>query len=247
MSERIANYCHKVDIGRVRKTNEDVALSLVNASGDALLLVCDGMGGHKRGDVAAKLACETLKTDFLQYDKFRNNLEVRSFLRHSIKKANKLIFAMTSENAEQKMGTTLTVAVIHKNSLFVVNIGDSRAYIIDDSVTRITEDDSYVNYLYKIGKISFEEIDTHPQRHILTNALGLFSNVSFDIDFYHYDNNRILLCSDGLYNSLSEEEMVTLVTTKQSVEEKCDLLIATANNNGGFDNCAVVLWEVSKK
>lgn len=247
MNKRIGNYCYKVDIGNVRKTNEDVAIALTNSNGDALLMVCDGMGGHKRGDVAANIVIDTIKNEFGKIDKFSNILEVKSFLKKAIKRANKLVYEMAkNENTGQRMGTTLSLVLIRKNGMFIVNIGDSRAYVVEDSLTQLTSDDTYVNYLYKIGKINFEDIDKHPQRHILTNALGLFPNPTFDIDYCRYDNNRILVCSDGLYNSLSDEEMLTILTTSESVNEKCELLIKTANRNGGLDNSAVVLWEVSK-
>ena len=145
-----------------------------------------------------------------------------------------------------KMGTTLTLALIRKNALFIISIGDSRAYIIDDSVIRLTEDETYVNYLYHMNRIKLEDMDKHPQRHILTNALGLYKNLSFEIDYYRYNNNRIMLCSDGLYNAVSEEEMLTILTTSMSIYEKCDLLIDTANKNGGKDNACVAMWEVQK-
>lgn len=247
MNERVGFYCYKTDIGTVRKTNEDVAMAMTNASGDALLFVCDGMGGHNKGDVAANITCEVITSEFKKVDRFLNNMDVRSFLKRTVKKANKAVFDFANNDEKfAKMGTTLTLALIRKNALFIISVGDSRAYIIDDSVIRLTEDETYVNYLYHMNRIKLEDMDKHPQRHILTNALGLYKNLSFEIDYYRYNNNRIMLCSDGLYNAVSEEEMLTILTTSMSIYEKCDLLIDTANKNGGKDNACVAMWEVKK-
>ena len=247
MNERVGFYCYKTDIGIVRKTNEDVAMAMTNASGDALLLVCDGMGGHNKGDVAANISSEVITSEFRKIDRFLNNMDVRNFLRKTVKKANKAVFDLANKDEKfSKMGTTLTLALIRKKSLFIVSVGDSRAYIIDDSVIHLTEDETYVNYLYHTNRIKLEDMDKHPQRNILTNALGLYKNLDFEIDYYRYNNNRVLLCSDGLYNSVSEEEMLTILTTSMSIYEKCDLLIDAAIKNGGKDNACVAVWEVQK-
>ena len=248
MSNRIGEFSYKTNIGNVRKTNEDAAIALINASGDVLLVVCDGMGGHNYGDIAASYAIDVLVREFKKHDKFLNLYETKAFLRKAIKKANKYIFNAATKNEKyKKMGTTISVALIRRATLLVANVGDSRVYLANDKLVCLTEDDSYVNYLYQMGKIDREEMLTHPKRHILTKALGLTENINFDIDIHRYKNSRIMLCTDGLYTSLSEEEIITILNTSDSVEERCELLLKTVNRNGGYDNSAVTVWEVSKK
>lgn len=247
MSEnKVGHFIYKSDIGKVRTTNEDFCYATKNESGDVLLVVADGMGGYVKGDVAAKLAIDILKKDFKAITHFASSLEVRRFLNHTIKKINSEIFKVANENELiKKMGTTLTTVIIHKNRIFVVSIGDSRAYFLDDdALVRLTEDDSYVNYLYHMQKISFEEMETHPKRHILTNALGVNQNTTYTIDAYRYTGSLIFLCSDGLYTMVSEEEISDILKAHNSLEEKCEFLIKAANANGGKDNMALVIWEV---
>ena len=246
MKTKKGQFAYYTNIGKERTTNEDVAIVLANKSNDVLMVVCDGMGGYAKGDVAARIALDTLKEDFEKFDRFLNSLEVKRFLTRNIKKANHKIYKLAHENnLSSKMGTTITAAIIRKNRLFVVSIGDSRAYIVEDTIIRITDDDSYVNYLYRLNRISFEEMDTHPKRHILMNALGLTPNINFDVSFYRHDNSRIFLCTDGLYTMLNEEKIYNILTMNMSTEEKCRLLIDTANENGGKDNIGLALWEVN--
>ncbi|MCH5180211.1 MAG: Stp1/IreP family PP2C-type Ser/Thr phosphatase [Erysipelotrichales bacterium] len=246
MRTRIGTFTYVTDIGKVRTTNEDVSIAIKNKSNDVLMVVCDGMGGYTKGDVAASIALNTLKDEFEKIDHFFSALEVRKFLSRNIKKANQKIYKIAHENGlSSKMGTTITAVIIRKNTIFVVSIGDTRAYIVEDEILRITDDDSYVNYLYRLNRISFEDMETHPKRHILMNALGLTPNVSFEVSFYRHDNSRILLCSDGLYTMVSEEKMHKILTSKKSIDEKCQMLINEANKNGGKDNIGIALWEVS--
>lgn len=246
MRTKNGQFAYLTDIGKERSTNEDFAIALKNKSDDLLMIVCDGMGGYARGDIAASVAIETLKEEFLKIDHFFNSSDVRRFLSRNIKKANQKIYKLAHENdLSSKMGTTITAAIIRKNTLFVVSIGDSRAYIVEDDILRITDDDSYVNYLYRLNRISFEEMETHPKRHILMSALGITPTINFDVSFYRHDNSRIFLCTDGLYTMVSEEKMYNILTLKKSTEEKCQLLINEANKNGGKDNIGLALWEVS--
>ncbi|MCH5171962.1 MAG: Stp1/IreP family PP2C-type Ser/Thr phosphatase [Erysipelotrichales bacterium] len=246
MKTKKGQFAYYTDIGKERDTNEDVAIVLKNKSNDILMIVCDGMGGYTKGDVAAQIALNTLKEDFEKYDRFLNSLEVRRFLIRNIKRANQKIYKLAHENnLSSKMGTTITAAVIRKNRLIVVSIGDSRGYIVEDDIIRITDDDSYVNYLYRMNRISFEEMDTHPKRHILMSALGLTPNINFDVSFYRHDKSRVFICTDGLYTMVSEEKMYKILTLDKSTEEKCQLLIEAANENGGKDNISLALWEVN--
>ena len=142
------------------------------------------------------------------------------------------------------MGTTLSIAIVRKNKLFIAQVGDSRVYTYKDrKLTQLTEDQTYVGYLYRTGQISKEEMATHPKRHMLMNALGVYPTLNIDIKIRKYENEPLLLCSDGLYNNASETTIASVLANKDSPEEKVNELISIANNNGGSDNIAVVIWE----
>ena len=132
----------------------------------------------------------------------------------------------------------------YKDLIFIVNVGDSRAYAIRfNDIKRLTEDQTYVEYLYRTGKISEEEMSTSSQRHILMNAIGTFPSTSFEIKVYQNLKNPILLCSDGVYNNATDAEIHSALRTNERIEQKIDSLIAIANSNGGSDNMAISYWE----
>lgn len=245
---RKGKFCYRTDIGRVRLTNEDQAIVLANAQGDILMVVCDGMGGHNKGDLAAKMTTEIVSKAFRDKSGFINITTAKWWLYKTIKDANRQIFELAESNpANKDMGTTIVAALIKGNQVAIANIGDSRAYLVKkDGLLQLTEDQSYVNFLYKSGRITKEEEKIHPQKNVLLNALGITPSVSLEIDIFDYENTPILLCSDGMYNNISEKEAFTVLATSDSVNQKCDTLIDVANSNGGSDNIAVALWEASK-
>ena len=235
----------KTDIGRVRITNEDQAFGLINSSGDVLLGVCDGMGGHNKGDYASRIATETIIEEFRNKNGFLNRISVRMWINKTIRLVNSKIYNEALSNPEYKdMGTTLVLALFYKEFLFIVNIGDSRAYSIRfNDLKQLTEDQTYVEYLYKTGKISKEQMATSSERHILMNALGTFPSASFSVNVYQNLKNPILLCPDGLYNNATEAEIHSCLRTDEGIDQKIDTLISIANNNGGSDNIGISYWE----
>lgn len=238
-------FMSKTDIGRIRVTNEDQAFSLINSSGDVLLGVCDGMGGQNKGDYASRIAKDTIVEEFRNKSHFVNSFTLRMWLHSLIKKVNSRIYNEAYSNPEYKeMGTTLVLALFYKESIFVVNIGDSRAYSVRyNDLKQLTEDQTYVEYLYKTGKITKEQIKTSEQRHILMNAVGTFPSVSFKIVEFQNLKNPILLCSDGLYNNATDVEIHSMLRTNERIDQKIESLIAVANSNGGSDNIAISYWE----
>jgi protein phosphatase len=125
-----------------------------------------------------------------------------------------------------------------------MNAGDSRCYLFKErKLKQITEDQTYVNFLYKSGQIKAEEMATHPRRHVLTNAVGLFPSISVDLKIIEYHGEGIFLCSDGLYNNVSDVDIENVLRTDQSSEQKVSSLINIANFNGGSDNISIALWE----
>ncbi len=233
------------DIGKVRVTNEDECRIMVNPQGDVLMMVADGMGGHKKGDYASQETINYLNDLFKTKSKFHSQLEVIFWLKRAVKDVNSHIYSIGSKKIQYSgMGTTLVLAFIYKNKLIVANVGDSRCYLYDKkSLKLLTEDQTYVNYLYKSGQISKEEMLTHPKRHVLTNAIGIFPSLSIDIKVYKYNGESVLLCSDGLYNNIKENDIENILHTEQTTQQKVVSLINIANFNGGSDNISLALWE----
>ncbi len=238
-------FFYKKDIGKVRVSNDDDCKIVCNASGNVLLLVADGMGGYKKGDYASNEVVSYLTNEFKNSHKFLSIYHASFWLEKRLRKINSELYNLSSEdNAYQGMGTTLILAMIIKNKILIVNIGDSRCYFIEDKkLKQISEDQTYVNYLYKSGQIEEKDIATNPNRHVLTNAIGLFPSISFDKMIIKYNKQHIFLCSDGMYNNVSFNDIEAMLNTKDSVEDKVSGLIRLANFNGGSDNISCCLWE----
>ena len=238
-------FAFHTDVGKVRISNEDQACALVNAYGTVLLIVCDGMGGQNKGEYASALAVSYIVDEFKKVNRFISSLHVYYWLNQTCRNANNQIYSESIRNPTyQGMGTTLSIAIVRKNKLFIAQVGDSRVYTYRDrQLTQLTEDQTYVGYLYRTGQISKEEMATHPKRHMLMNALGVYPTLNIDIKIRKYENEPLLLCSDGLYNTASETTIASVLANKDSPEEKVNELISIANNNGGSDNIAVVIWE----
>lgn len=241
-------YAQKIDVGRVRLNNEDRAQALTNTRGNILLMVCDGMGGQNKGELAASLAVEVISQAFQEKDRFINKFFAKNWVNQVIKKANSEIFRVASSNqSNQGMGTTLTLVLIINDYMVIAQAGDSRAYSLRArSIQQLTEDQTYVQYLYRIGSIKKEEIATHPKRHVLMNALGIYPSVDVDIQIHPYVNDTILVCSDGLYNNVPDKDILTILRSNDTPDQKVNELVSLANSNGGSDNIAVVLWEVNE-
>lgn len=238
-------FAYKTDPGRVRVTNEDHAAVLTCSAGYVLMVVCDGMGGHNKGDYASKLAIDTVCEEFRKIAKFLTPLSVRNWITRTVRKANSIIYNEAQTGEEYKdMGTTLVMALFYKDSIFIANVGDSRAYAVRYAgLKQLTQDQTYVEYLYRTGKMTKEETEVSEKRHILMNALGSFPSVSCDISVVTNIKSPILLCSDGLYNNASEAEIHRALRSNDSVEQKIDTLIGIANANGGSDNIGIAYWE----
>ena len=239
-------FAYKTDIGKVRLSNEDQAAALVNASGDVLLVVCDGMGGQNKGDLASSLAIHTVVSSFKNRKGFANSYFARLWVGRAIREANRSIFEQSQSNPAYKgMGTTLTLLLIVKDIAILGHVGDSRCYFLKNhhDLVQMSEDQTYVAYLLRTQQITPEEALTHPKRHVLMNALGVYPSASIDVKSFPYLNEEVLLCSDGLYNNVPQEDIAAIIKGNDAVEQKVNELIAIGNKNGGSDNIAVVLWE----
>ena len=239
-------FFYRTDIGKVRVNNEDQAMAITNASGNVLLIVCDGMGGQNKGDLASSLAVNTVVSSFKNRKGFLNSYFARLWVGQAIREANKSIYEQSQSNPSYHgMGTTLTLLLIIKDVAIMGHVGDSRCYFLRShhDLVQMSEDQTYVAYLQRTGQITAEQALTHPKRHVLMNALGIYPSASIDIKVFPYLNEEVLLCSDGLYNNVPVEDIAAIVKGNDSVEQKVNELIAIGNKNGGSDNIAVVLWE----
>ena len=238
------HFASRTDIGKVRVSNEDQAYVLTNYYGEVLMVVCDGMGGQNKGDYASKMALDTLVEAFQRKPKMPAFLS-RMWLRRAFKKANATIFDEAERNpVYHDMGTTCVALLIQGKRMIIANAGDSRAYAYSESgLSRLTQDQTYVDYLYRSGQIQEREKSSSPDRHVLMNALGIFPSCSLDLMVKPYNGETIMLCSDGLYNNVSEPEIRALLATDERADQKVASLIAEANANGGSDNIGIALWE----
>lgn len=236
------------DLGNIRTNNEDVGLFFriaderISSQKGLLLIVADGMGGHNAGEVASRMAA-----DIISHEYFKQHDSVEKSLLRSFEKANKNIFETAAANSSCKgMGTTCTVLVINDDSVYYGHVGDSRAYLIrNNSIVKITQDHTHVNDLVKSGEITAEEADSHPQRNILTNALGTKPVVKVDTgkcEFQFQENDRLLLCSDGLYDYLKDEELLEM-QKGQTLSEAANKMIVETKKRGAHDNITIVLAE----
>ena len=239
-------FSYKTDIGKVRLSNEDQAAALINASGNVLLVVCDGMGGQNKGDLASSLAIDTVVSSFKNRKGFLNRQFAMLWVSKVIREANKSIYEQAQSNPiYHGMGTTITLLLILKDIAILGHVGDSRCYFLKShhDLVQMSEDQTYVGYLLRTGQITPEQALTHPKRHVLMNALGIYPSASVDIKVFPYLGEEVLLCSDGLYNNVPVEDIAAVVKGSDSIEQKVNELIAIGNKNGGSDNIAVVLWE----
>lgn len=237
-------YYFKTDKGLVRAKNED-CVDIFESGNAIFLCVLDGMGGHNKGDTASSLALSAIKEKIKLVKKFRNVHHLKRKIVKAVKFANRTVNNLGNELIDfSEMGTTLVLTAIYKDKIVVCNIGDSRCYVSEnDQINQITEDQTYVVFLYKTGKITYEEIKTHPKRHVLMNALGSYPSITMSIKIHKNKFNKILLCSDGLYNMVDDDSIYSIIYQDISIEEKVNNLINLANKNGGMDNIAIALWE----
>ncbi|OBZ16799.1 Stp1/IreP family PP2C-type Ser/Thr phosphatase [Bacillus sp. FJAT-26390] len=240
---------NRSDIGRVRQVNEDQSWVSQLNNGVTLAIVADGMGGHQAGDVASQKAVDAFRS-MLEQSAAKADLslqEGKMLIRQAISQANEAVFELASRNEQyHNMGTTIVAALVKQNNAIIGHVGDSRAYKINEGViTQITNDHTLVNELVKSGQLSLEEAAHHPRRNVLTRAIGTDSHVDIEVQAVELSpQDVLLLCSDGLTNMVSEQEMLLTVTTEQlELEAKADHLIQLALHAGGDDNITVVLLQ----
>lgn len=230
--------------GQVRNHNEDAGGIFENKTSQPIAIIADGMGGHKAGDVASMLAVENMKKRWEETEAVQSPNDIEQWLQSIIRETNEQIFRKSQENKQlEGMGTTLVAAVISGNSLTIAHIGDSRLYIArGEHVEQLTEDHSFVNELVKRGEITEGDAEVHPYKNYIIRALGTEACVDTDIKTLTWDaGDRLLLCSDGLSDKLSQTELAQFITADKGMNEIGQELIDLANERGGEDNISLIL------
>jgi protein phosphatase len=236
------------DVGCVRANNEDATRFIRPATREVqlnkgyLAIVADGMGGHAAGEVASQMATEVVSKTYYQREE-----SPEESLYFALAKANRLIWQAAGRNSRQKgMGTTCTTVVIRATQLYVAHVGDSRAYLYKNGqLIRLTTDHTYVQRLVNDGVIKPTEAETHPERNILTRAMGTHNKVEIDVEKPGYlfeEGDRLLLCSDGLYDYLTDDELAAWLNL-ETLSESAQQMIEEAKVRGGHDNITVLLIE----
>ncbi len=230
------------DAGRVRPINEDCLWA-----DDKLLVLADGMGGHQAGEVASRLAVESVVAHFQDHeapaDCEKSSVAI-DLVRASVRAANALVYSKSLQAPELKgMGTTLTVALLVNGEAVLGHVGDSRAYLVQpESIVQLTEDHSVVWELMRSGSLSSQEAHVHPYRNMLTRALGTAMTVEVDtVRLRLKPTDGLLLCSDGLTGVLSDEEIHAIISSNSDPQAAVDALIEQANARGAPDNVSAIL------
>ena len=230
------------DKGISRAQNQD-CFRIVQQNDSVLAVVADGIGGHQAGDVASRLACDTLVKCFRS--NYNNNPDI--WFVTSLDKVNRIVYELAGKEVKYKgMGTTMVAAVVgNKGQVNILNVGDSRAYILDknNQLVQITEDHSLINELIKKDGMTPERA-REVGAHVITRAIGIWPMIEGDIYTVDEDFSYLMLCSDGLHNYVAADRIIEVLNDKEMTgREKCEKLVAMANEAGGFDNITVVLVE----
>lgn len=240
-------FSYLTDPGKIREHNEDSVTALKNSSGEVLMAVADGMGGHRGGEIASSIAISHIGKRFSEISSIGNKEDAINWIKDVVSEANVLIYKYTSENPESTgMGTTLVLSVLTPEFLLFGNIGDSSGYVLkNDKIHKMTTDHTLVNLLVKSGELTEEEAKNHPRKNVLMRALGATTTVEMDIIEVETDIDGIMLCSDGLTNMLDDEQIAKVLSETNDIEDKLKKLIVKCNNRGGTDNISVAF--LSKK
>lgn len=230
------------DVGKSRQINQDFLYCSNDPVGDLpnLYIVADGMGGHNAGDYASRFCVEV----FVEHIKQNKDKTPIGMIGSALLYANQLLIEKAaSDSSLQGMGTTFVVCTIIDNIMYVGNVGDSRLYVVNEDITQITEDHSLVEEMVKSGEILRDEVRFHPNKNIITRALG--ANKVLLTDYFEVeigDKDTIILCSDGLTNMIEDKVMLsTIKEYRDDLETVANVLIGKANDNGGKDNISLVI------
>ena len=235
------------DKGIMRTQNQDAYYTFCDgAKGVAAFIVCDGMGGHQAGNVASEIAASVFVHEHRRVAEPEPTVEkARLVLDDIAEKANAMIFDLANSDARYSgMGTTMVSCAVVGGDAVVMNVGDSRAYMISDGrITQISKDHSVVEEMIDRGEITREESRSHPKKNLITRAVGTVKEIECDdFIFQLEEGDYILLCSDGLSNVVTDEEILRSVTDTETLEAACEALVRLALVRGAPDNVTIVLF-----
>ena len=239
------NSYYLTDPGKVRTHNEDSVVVMTNEAGEKLMIVADGMGGHRSGEIASSIVVSHVGKSFTDKKQLGTKEEAKEWMKNVISESNVLIYKYTIDNPDSMgMGTTIVMSLITNDYLLFGNIGDSSGYVLKNNhLHKITVDHTLVNLLVKSGELTEEEAREHPRRNVLMRALGTNMSVEMDIFDVETDVDGVLLCSDGLTNMLKDEQIIKVLIEDIPVENKVKKLIVKCNNRGGTDNISIAYLE----
>lgn len=230
------------DPGKVRSHNEDSVIIVTNQMGEHMLIVADGMGGHRAGEIASSIAVEHLSDRFKVLSSIGSKLDAVNWLDENVAIINGEIIKYANNNPEALgMGTTLVVAILTDEFLIFGNIGDSSGYVMKNhKLHKVTKDHTLTNILLESGELTEEEALNHPKRNVLMKALGASDKQEIDKFAVESEIDAIFLCSDGLTNMLSNEQIENILNDDElDIEEKLNKLIRKCNARGGLDNVSI--------
>lgn len=235
---------YKTDIGKNREENQDAVKADFIDENISISVVCDGMGGAKSGGVASDVAVTNIFNRIMAgFRKDADSNSIRNLMLSAVHAANTIVYEKSKEDIDKNgMGTTCVAALVYNKHCYVVSVGDSRVYLLNnDGISQITTDHTYVQALYEQGIITKEEQKDHKLKNVITRALGVEDDVEVDyFEFEQSGNFTLLLCSDGLSNYCSDQELYDFVYGK-NLDEAALNLINYANDQGGSDNITVAL------
>lgn len=232
------------DRGQVRSVNEDAGGIFANSKGQLLAIVADGMGGHQAGEVASDLMVNSIKEQWERSYEFTTPEESEQWLTKTLETINAIIYQKSLEDEKYTgMGTTAVISICTDDYVTVANIGDSRCYLLNETgFLQITDDHSYVNELVRTGEISIDDAEKHPKKNLLLRALGTEETVKSDVKSIGWEEeDKLLLCSDGLTNKVSDDEIEVLLRSNAKISELSKKLIEIANERGGEDNITLAI------
>lgn len=238
----------KTDVGMMRTINQDCIYVSKKPIGKLqnLFIVADGMGGHKAGDVASRLAID----NFIKYACTTHMTDPANILDAGIISINHDVYQMANSNKDfAGMGTTFVAATIVDNHMYIANVGDSRLYVINREIKQITRDHSLVEDMVKLGLLEKNDARTHYRKNVITKAIGVADDKASTPDIFEIEidpGDKILLCSDGLTNMVEDYEIKKIVKNSETIEEAVHQLVEQANENGGKDNISAIIIEVNK-
>ncbi|MBQ7986003.1 MAG: Stp1/IreP family PP2C-type Ser/Thr phosphatase [Clostridia bacterium] len=233
------------DTGRVRKINEDSFFSYRNENLMGAM-VADGMGGHAKGEVASKMATMLIKDHIIRmFDPDMDYVELGEMIRRAFIDANAQIYEYSrhKENSEG-MGTTASMAFIFKGKLIVVHVGDSRVYTVKNGeIQQITTDHSLVQELLARGRITSDDAKNHPQKNVITRAIGTDASIKVDVRIVDYNDETVIVSSDGLTNLVSDTQIMEIINECDDLQAGVEELVALANKKGGMDNITCIAFD----